>query len=88
MPYRFNVFTGNFDYYESGSSGAVIIPEYSSDPSSPTAGQTWVLKSGGGKLKMLFGLGYPITIPDPVGGIEYQLSYRTSEGTTKRVTLS
>ncbi len=32
----------------SSSVSSVSIPEYSTDPSSPTAGDTWVLRTGGG----------------------------------------
>lgn len=78
----------------SGSSSEVInyIPQYDSDPASPQAQDAWVLRTvsggaGGGKLQLLFGLGFPVTTTGAQTST-YQLSYRTIEGTTKRVTLS
>lgn len=69
------------------------IPELSADPVSPAAQDAWVLRqgaggSGGGKLKMFLGLGFPYVKPNSGGAFTYQFSYRTQEGTTKRVTIS
>ena len=90
MAIKFNIFTGNFDLVGSGSSGTASIPQYSTDPASPAAQDAWVLKtssggSGGGKP---YGLLAAITQPNTGGSSSYQFSYRTIEGTTKRVTLS
>jgi len=72
--------------------GGGTIPQYDADPGSPNAEDAWVLHStsggaGGGELKFIAGLMTPIT---SVGAVShtYQLSYRTQEGTTKRVTLT
>lgn len=72
--------------YQGGGSGTnpVFIPELSSDPVSPTAQTAWVLATpdgiGGTPRGLLLALTY--------SGIEtYQLSYRTLENTTVRVTL-
>lgn len=74
-----------------GSGGG--IPQYNSDPVSPAAEDAWVLRTtsggaGGGKLKSYFGLGFPVTTPGTGVTSTYQFSYRTLEGTTKRVTIS
>jgi hypothetical protein len=56
------------------------IPEVTSDPATPVAGQAWVLKEGTGTP---LGLLLAIT----TAGVTYFLSYRTYEGTTVRVQL-
>lgn len=75
----------------STATGGGSIPQYDTDPASPAAEDAWVLKSGsvtgGGKLQFLFGLGTPVT-DSGTGGVTYQFSYRTQEGTTIRTTLS
>ena len=69
------------------------IPQLSADPASPNAGDSWVLRqgsggSGGGKLKMIVGLGFPYVSVNTGGAFSYKFSYQTTEGTTKRSTLS
>jgi len=80
-----------FDYYKQTSeSGA--ISQVTEDPASPAAEEAWVLRSGTGggiadgtPMGLLLGLTYTDN-----GGIPftYQFSYRTKEGTTKRVSLT
>lgn len=70
-----------------------IIPQLSTDPTSPKAQDTWVLAtvsagSGGGVYKAALGLGFPYLSKASGGSSTYQLSYRTKEGTTKRVSLT
>ena len=70
-----------------------IIPQLSADPANPKKERAWVLAtigggSGGGEIKALMGLGMPYLTPDTGGTATYQLSFRTKEGTTKRVTLA
>lgn len=62
-----------------GSSG---IPEYLTDPISPSAGTMWVLRTDliGKPIGLLMALTYTNDI--------YQLSYRTTEGTTVRTVLN
>ena len=57
------------------------IPEYTSDPVSPIAGQAWVLKQNAGTP---IGLLLAITRAAPI----YYFSYYTYEGTTVRTLLS
>jgi len=79
-----------FNPSSGGSASGTTIPQLSSDPSSPAAQTAWVLRtgsggSGGGKP---IGLLLSLTQPNTGGSFTYQLSYRTIEGTTKRVTLA
>lgn len=64
-------------------SGAVSIPELSSDPVAPNAGDSWVLKTDytGKPIGLLLALTY-------TNYQTYQLSYRTLTATTIRTTLS
>jgi len=68
------------------SSGNSTIPELTSDPSSPTAGQAWVLATPlaaiGSPIGILLALTYATTT------FSYQFSYRTTENTTIRTVLS
>ncbi len=71
------------------SSGA--IPELTSDPTSPTAQQAWVLRSGGGQTGGGDPIGLLLSLTNPGssgGGYTYQFSYYTTEGTTIRTALS
>ena len=82
----FNPLTGALDLFSE-------IPQLTSDPSSPAAHDAWVLKTGGGGagggvFKGFLGLGFPYATVGSGGSPTYQLSYRTEEGTTKRVTLT
>jgi hypothetical protein len=100
MPYKFNATTGLLDLVSASAdtSLATNIPQYDTDPTSPTAQDAWVLKSGtgstvtgGGVLKGIIGLStYYISAGVSSGGAAttYQFSYRTKEGTTIRVQLS
>lgn len=75
------------------SGGASAIPEYTTDPVSPSPEDAWVLKttSGGsgtsGKVFAYGGLGFPL-IQAGGGTTTYQFSYRTLEATTIRVTMA
>ena len=62
--------------------GTANLPEYLVDPSSPTAGETWVLRSpvAGSPIGLL------LALTNATNG--YKLSYRTTEGTTVRAILS
>ena len=69
-------------------SGIVTIPEVSSDPTAPGAGQTWVLYTAAepaGTLSALFGA-YPI-VTDAEAPESFLLSYKSSAG-IKRVALT
>lgn len=76
---------------QTGGGGDGTIPQYDSDPVSPNQHDVWVRRStsgvGGGKLLFIAGLMTPVT---SVGAITntYELSYRTEQATTKRVTLA
>lgn len=79
----FNPLTGRFDLIGH-------IPQLDSDPASPAQEDAWVLASisggvGGGEP---LGLLLALTTPATGGSSTYELSYRTKEGTTVRVTLS
>lgn len=68
-----------------------IIPQLDADPANPKKERAWVLKTttggaGGGVLQFLYGA-HPITSNGAIS-TSYQFSYRTKEGTTKRVTIS
>lgn len=86
-----NPSTGDLDAIGGDTNtGGVTIPQLNSDPSSPTAESAWVLRTGsggagGGKP---IGLLLSLTTTGAGGSLAYQFSYRTKDGTTKRVTLS
>jgi hypothetical protein len=66
--------------------GSGLIPEYTTDPVSPVAGQVWVKASTtteGTPMGLLLAITKEITV---VTG--YQLSYKTTEGTIVRTTLA
>ena len=69
-----------------GGGGSGTIPEYYTDPVSPTPGQTWVLATlkmaAGSPIGLLLSLTYSISV------YTYQLSYYTSEGTIIRTPLN
>lgn len=70
-------------YSISTSASSFSIPEVTSDPASPTAGDTWVLRTGqeaGTPIGLLLALTY--------SGINYFLSYQTEANTTIRVELT
>ena len=63
------------------------LPEYTSDPT-PASGDVWVLRSGSGGTDGI-PLGMLLALTQNVGATtSYQLSYRTSEGSTVRATLA
>lgn len=80
----FNPFSGKFDYV---NSDITQIPEYEGfDPVSPSPEDTWVLHTGGAETGQPLGLLLSLTYStDALGG--YHLSYKTIEGTIKRVQL-
>ena len=86
-----NPSTGDLDAIGGDTNtGGVTIPQLSADPASPTAESAWVLKSssggsGGGKP---IGLLLALTETSSTSTLTYRFSYRTLEGTTKRVTIS
>jgi hypothetical protein len=89
MSYKFNPFTGNFDDIgATGSGGTSSLTEYdNADKPSPSAGDVWV------KHTTATGAGSPVglllALTAPGSGTEmYELSYRTSAGTTKRIELT
>lgn len=64
-------------------SSSSLIPQVTTDPVSPVSGQIWVRKlgtTGGEPIGLLLSLTYASTLL-------YQLSYRTAESTTLRITL-
>ena len=75
MGVTWNPFIDNLDFTGSGGT-----PELISDPVSPAAYSSWVLVSGGTPMGLLLAL--------TQGDLKYQFSYRTTEGTTVRATLS
>lgn len=66
------------------------IPQLDADPTSPAPEDAWVLAtiSGGSGGGSPYGLLLTITKPNTGGTSSYQFSFRTKEGTTKRVTLT
>lgn len=66
------------------------IPQLNADPTSPKAEDAWVLKTGnygGAGVGEAYGLLLALTKPGE-GSVDYSLSYRTKEGSTKRVALT
>lgn len=90
MPLRFNPTTGELDLVNTSSGGTASIPEYSTDPGSPSAQDAWVLKTttGGGSAGAPLGLLLALTDAGASGSSTYQFSYYTNEGTIIRTTLS
>lgn len=79
----------------SSSSGSATagIPQYDTDPVSPNPEDAWMLKTsgggaGGGAIVAIMGGGFMASTPNTGGSTTYQLSYRTLENTTIRVTLA
>lgn len=68
------------------TAGSGTIPEVTTDPVSPTAGQVWVLAADLGAVGTPIGLLLSLTYA--VSNFDYKLSYRTSEGTTVRAVLN
>lgn len=70
-----------------GGGGSVNIPQLNADPPSPAPESAWVLAtpivSGGSPIGLLLAL-----TGSSVTGYTYQFSYRTLEGTTRRVALT
>lgn len=79
----FNPFTGKFDIVNTG----VSIPEVTMDPSSPSAGDTWVLVAGAGLAGEGMGV-LGLTYSGDVAHTTYQLSYFTLASTIVRTELS
>lgn len=64
-----------------GGSGVTNIPQYNSDPSAPSAGDVWVVKEpASSPIGLLLSLTY--------AAVHYTLNYRTSEGTTVRISFN
>lgn len=63
------------------------VPEVATDPVSPTAGQMWVLYTAG-TAAISHSLAAIALLMPSISGSTYQLSYRTTESTTVRVTLT
>lgn len=91
-----NVTVDNTDPYNpivssSGSGGSTSIPEYTTDPASPSARDAWVLRSssggGGGGVISNFIMGFPLTTAGAVT-YTYEFKYRTDESTTVAVALT
>ena len=70
-----------------GGSGIVTIPEFTSDPVSPSPNETWVLYTSGGNAGQPIGLLLALTYAGSGGSSSYQLSYETTEGTIVRTPL-
>ena len=88
--YKINPLKKTFDLYEAASSGPVVVPEYDTDPVSPDQQTAWILKSitGGAGAGEAVGLLLALTYAGDGAVPTYQLSYRTIEDTTVRVSLS
>ena len=93
MAYKLNPTTGLLDI----TGGSLSIPQVTSDPVAPAAESAWVLKTGsggtkvgGGKILAFLGLAFPYATVGSGGGgtLTYRFSYRTLEGTTRRVQIS
>lgn len=82
----FNPTTGKFDYVN--ESTAISIPEYNTDPVSPSAEEVWVRKSTVGGIAPGQSIGLLLALTYASSTYLYELSYRTIEGTTKRVVLT
>jgi len=81
MGYKINPFTGAFDKDSKGQ-----IPEYTTDPTSPSKGDTWVLKvtsemEAGEGMGLLLALTYTGSVSN------FTLKYRTTNNTTAYVQL-
>lgn len=66
-----------------------FLGQVNTDPVAPTVEESWVLRSGtvtGGGDPL--GLLLCITNAGSISGLSYQFSFRTLEGTTKRVTIA
>lgn len=89
---KINPATGNLDLVgdENFNADGTTIPQLSADPASPATQTAWILKTGvgaagGGKP---IGLLLSLTTTGAGASLTYRFSYRTLEGTTKRVTIS
>lgn len=82
----FNPLSGEFDYTGSVSGSSVNIPEYTSDPVSPSPGDAWVLHTlpytGGRPVGLL------LALTDAPVAEKWEHSYRTLTGGIKRVELT
>lgn len=75
----------------SASSTVANIPQYDADPSSPSDGDVWVLRttSGGGVgAGSAYGMLAAITQAGSTASTTYQLSFKTIANGTKRVSLT
>lgn len=75
----------------SATSTVANIPEYDTDPTSPTNGDVWVLRTtsgGGAGAGSAYGMLAAITNAGVAATKTYQLSYKTETGGTKRVSLT
>lgn len=83
--------TIRIDNIGSGSSGSSRIHQYDSDPTS-VAEDAWVLHTTAGdesaSAGMPYGILMAITNPGLIGAHTYRFSYKTLQGTIKRVTIS
>ena len=50
MSYKYNVFTGKLDYYESGSSETLTLVEQGATPSDPTEGKSIMWQAANGDI--------------------------------------
>jgi len=65
----------------SGATGTANLPEYTSDPVSPSSGDTWVLKTtAGAPIGLLLAL--------TTAGSSYKLSFKTISGAVVRTNLT
>lgn len=87
---KFNPLSGQFDLVGAGGTGAVVIPEYTADPPSPSPGDTWVLKTSTFSPQALSHTLLQIGLTAPGGSVvfSYQLKYRTLNNTTVAVALT
>ena len=75
----------------SSSSATATIPEYNTDPVSPSAEDAWVFRTGSGAdgtVGVPRGLLLALTYSGAASSATYELSYRTAAATTIRTTLS
>jgi hypothetical protein len=74
-------------YFPPVSSGSIQLPEYTSDPASPTAGQAWISAAGSagtaGQAMGVMGLTYSRTEVD-----QYYFNIQTIKDGTKGVNLN
>lgn len=71
-----------------GTGSVSSVPEYSSDPISPTAGQAWVLRTLENPVGTLQAFVGGFMVQTATDDNKFEFSFRTSTGQTVRTLLS